>query len=329
MVETPDEERFPVDPEDMEYEAGGILYRDDIDRHVPLPYALVARWELVPDPPLLEVLSHGGAFWSCHSRLQLIYLYAIQTSSLCGKRPLSKVRDQRNRGSRLRAAQAPVPRHSVRATRTAGQKMRSRLLDAASALFKAHGLNGTSMTAIAGASDAFPSQVTYYFRTKEALFVEAACRDMLHIAEDVEKAAARARTPKAYASAVVNNLVGADGLILFVEALILARRRPDLVPQIARTIERLHVEGARAYAGEMARHGWRTHLVPDVTVRRFWALALGIALEGHAMGRSAAAMSETMREALGELAETLSVDSPAAAPKLHVVTTSRPSTKST
>ena len=311
-------------------EAWNARLREDIGRHVPLPYALVARWELVRAPPFLRFLSHGGAFWSCvTSRLRLNCLYAIQTSSLYGKRPLSKVRDQRNRGSRLRAAQAPVPRHSVRATRTAGQKMRSRLLDAASALFKAHGLNGTSMTAIAGASDAFPSQVTYYFRTKEALFVEAACRDMLHIAEDVEKAAARARTPKAYASAVVNNLVGADGLILFVEALILARRRPDLVPQIARTIERLHVEGARAYAGEMARHGWRTHLVPDVTVRRFWALALGIALEGHAMGRSAAAMSETMREALGELAETLSVDSPAAAPKLHVVTTSRPSTKST
>ena len=140
--------------------------------------------------------------------------------------------------------------------------MRSRLLDAASVLFKAHGLNGTSITAIAGASDAFPSQITYYFRTKEALFVEAACRDILHIAERAEKAAHRARTPKAYASAVVDSVVGADGLALFVEALILARQRPDLVPQIARTIERLHVEAARAYACEMARHGWHTPSCP-------------------------------------------------------------------
>src|SRR6516164_9204278 len=108
-----------------------------------------------------------------------------------------------------------MPRHNVRATRTAGQKMHSRLLDVASALFKAHGLNGTSITAIAGASDAFPSQVTYYFRTKEALFVEAACRDMLHIAERAEKAAARARTPKAYARALADSVVGADGLALF------------------------------------------------------------------------------------------------------------------
>jgi AcrR family transcriptional regulator len=196
-----------------------------------------------------------------------------------------------------------TPRHSARATRNAGQRMRSILLDAASALFKTHGLSGTSITAIAGAADAFPSQVTYYFRTKEALFVEAACRDVLHIAERTEKAAARARTPKAYAGALVDGVVGADGLALFVEALTLARQRPDLTPQIARTIERLHVEGARAYAGQMARHGWRTHYDPDVSARRFWTIALGIALEGHAMGRGAAAMAAAMREALGEVAE--------------------------
>lgn len=230
---------------------------------------------------------------------------------------------KRSRGT----TRSTAPRHSVRATRTAGQKMRSCLLDVASTLFKTHGLNGTSITAIAGAADAFPSQVTYYFRTKEALFVEAACRDMLHIAERVEKAAARARTPKAYANAVVDSVVGADGLVLFVEALILARQRPDLVPEIARTIERLHVEGTRAYASEMARHGWRTRDAPDVTVRRYWTLALGIALEGYATGRSAAAMADAMREALGEVAETRSARG-ATAPPLQLVSTSgQPSAK--
>jgi len=232
------------------------------------------------------------------------------------------------KGSVPHTIQARMPRHSARATRTAGQRMRSRLLDAASALFKARGLNGASITAIAGAADAFPSQVTYYFRTKEAMFVEAACRDMLHIASRAEKAAARARTPKAYAGALVDSVVGADGLALFVEALTLARQRPDLVPQIARTIERLHVEGARAYAGEMTRHGWHTHQAPDVSARRFWTIALGVALEGHATGRSAAAMSAAMREALGELAEARTPRS-AAGPALQLVAPSaRPSTKS-
>ncbi len=162
-----------------------------------------------------------------------------------------------------------------------------------------------------------------------ALFVEAACRDMLYIAERAEKAAARARTPKGYAGALADSVVGADGLILFVEALILTRQRPDLVPEIARTIERLHAEGARAYAGEIARHGWHTHHAPDVSARKFWTIALGVALEGHATGRSAAAMSEAMREALGKLAEARSAED-AAAPTLRLVTSSgRPSTKST
>src|SRR3954468_9885314 len=208
------------------------------------------------------------------------------------------------------------PRHRVRATRTAGRAMRSRLLDAASRLFREKGLAGISIADIAGAADAFPSQVTYYFRTKEALFVEAACRDVLHIAEHTEKAAARARTPKAYAGALVDGVVGADGLALFVEALTLARQRPDLTPQIARTIERLHVEGARAYAGQMARHGWRTLHVPDVSARRFWTIALGIALEGHATGRGPAAMAAAMREALGEVATAHE----AGTASLHLVT---------
>jgi len=227
-------------------------------------------------------------------------------------------RREQAEGSRLRTGVSSTPRHSARATRAAGQSMRSRLLDAASALFKARGLNGTSITAIANASDAFPSQITYYFRSKEALFVEAACRDILHIAERAEKAAVRARTPKAYTRTLTESVIGADGLALFVEALILTRQRPDLVPEIARTIERLHVEGARAYAREMARHRWRTRHAPDVTALRFWTIALGIALEGHATGRSAAAMSEAMREALGELAEAAST-APAAAPTLHLV----------
>jgi AcrR family transcriptional regulator len=180
--------------------------------------------------------------------------------------------------------------------------MRSRLLDAASRLFKARGLSDTSITAIAGAADAFPSQVTYYFRSKEALFVEAACRDMLHVAERAEKAAARARTPQAYTRALIDAVVEAEGLPLFVEALILTRQRPDLMPQVARTIERLHVEGSRAHAREMARHGWQTRHPPDASARVFWTIALGIALEGHALGRNCTAMAAAMREAMGELA---------------------------
>ena len=218
-------------------------------------------------------------------------------------------------GARRRAE----PVHSARATRTAGRSMRSHLLDAATALFKAHGLNGTSITAIADAADAFPSQVTYYFRTKEALFVEAACRDVLYLAERTENVVSRARSPRAYVDAVVDNVMGADGLMLFVEALTLARQRPDLMPEIARTIDRLHAEAARAYAAKIARHGWRTYHAPDVAARRFWTIALGGALEGHALGRSTAAMCKAVREAMGDLAAAAPAGTKRA-PALHLVT---------
>src|SRR5438093_12754984 len=85
-------------------------------------------------------------------------------------------------------APAGDPKHAARATRTAGRRMRSLLLDGASRLFREKGLAGTSISDIAAAADAFPSQITYYFRTKEALFVEAACRDMLYVARATEQA---------------------------------------------------------------------------------------------------------------------------------------------
>src|SRR5262244_117672 len=99
-------------------------------------------------------------------------------------------------------APAGDPKHAARATRSAGRKMRSLLLDAASPLFKERGLSGTSISDIATAANAFPSQITYYFRTKEALFVECACRDLLYLARTTEQAALKAHTPQAYTHAL-------------------------------------------------------------------------------------------------------------------------------
>ena len=168
------------------------------------------------------------------------------------------------------------PKHAVRATRTAGRQMRSRLLDGASRLFKERGLAGTSISDIAAAADAFPSQITYYFRTKEALFVEAACRDMLYLARAAEQAALKASTPQEYTRALVESVTTTDSVAFFAEALTLTRRRQDLAPLVERTVERLHGEGMRAYAGQIERHGWSSLRDPDATSRRFWAVAIGV-----------------------------------------------------
>ncbi len=196
------------------------------------------------------------------------------------------------------------PKHAARATRTAGRRMRSLLLDGASRLFKEKGLVGTSISDIAAAANAFPSQITYYFRTKEALFVEAACRDMLYVARAAEQAALRAQTPRDYTRALVETVTATDSVAFFAEALTLTRRRQDLAPLVERTIERLHAEGMRAYAGQIERHGWRSLRDPDASSRRFWALAIGVVVEGYAMGRSRQELAAEMLRVLGDQATT-------------------------
>ncbi|MFT4117306.1 TetR/AcrR family transcriptional regulator C-terminal domain-containing protein [Bradyrhizobium sp.] len=195
------------------------------------------------------------------------------------------------------------PRHTARATRSAGRRMRSQLLDAASPLFRERGLSGASITDIAAAADAFPSQITYYFRTKEALFVECACRELLYLARATEQAALTARTPQEYSRALAETVTASDSVAFFAEALTLTRRRQDLSPLVERTVERLHAEGARAYAGQVARHGWRSLRSPDESSRRFWAVAIGVILEGYAMGRSPDALCAEMLRVLGEQAK--------------------------
>lgn len=200
------------------------------------------------------------------------------------------------------------PRHAARATRTAGRRTRSLLLDGASRLFKERGLAGTSISDIAAAANAFPSQITYYFRTKEALFVEAACRDVLYVARAAEEAALKAQSPRDYTRALVETVTATDSVAFFAEALTLTRRRPDLAPLVERTIERLRAEGVRAYAGQIERHGWRSLRDPDASSRRFWALAVGVIVEGHAIGRSPEELAAEMLRVLGDQATTNSTN---------------------
>src|SRR5476649_2770251 len=79
-----------------------------------------------------------------------------------------------------------------------GLRMRSRLLDAAARRFKAFGLADVAVAEIAADAGAFPSQVTYYFGTKETLFVEAACREMLYLARDAEAASSHPKNERDY-----------------------------------------------------------------------------------------------------------------------------------
>ena len=175
-------------------------------------------------------------------------------------------------------------RHSVRASRAQGSASRQAILDAASRAFATSDLSGVSVSQIASAADVFPSQVTYYFGTKEALFVEAACREVLRIASSVEAAGLEALDPESYVRAIVGAALADSGLLTFAEAMLLARRRDDLAPLIARTFNRLHSEGARAVSGTLRRHGWGLRTSPETEARAFWATVIGVALERSARG---------------------------------------------
>jgi AcrR family transcriptional regulator len=166
-----------------------------------------------------------------------------------------------------------------------GQRMRSKLLDSAAARFKAFGLADVSVAEIAADAGAFPSQVTYYFGSKEALFVEAACREMLYLARDAEAASSNPKNEYDYIETLVHKVVGAPGLHLFVEALALAHRRLDLQPQVQRTFERLDAESDRALKEHRAQQGQPPGNTA-VHAHRFWVIALGMGARGGATGES-------------------------------------------
>jgi hypothetical protein len=108
--------------------------------------------------------------------------------------------------------------------------------------------------------------------------------------------------------------MGTDAVGFFVEAMTMTRRRQDLAPLVERTVERLHAEGLRAYAAEMAARGWHSRLDPETSARRFWAIAVGVTLEGQAMGRSADDLAREMLRLLGPQA-----DAPPDAARLRIV----------
>src|SRR6266566_4590550 len=101
-------------------------------------------------------------------------------------------------------------------------------LAAASDLFRERGLAGASVGDIARAADVFPSQIAYYFGTKDRLFVESACHDVLRAAREVERAGAAARTPADYVRAIVSEALAQPSLLTFAEAMLLAGRHPEL-----------------------------------------------------------------------------------------------------
>lgn len=141
-----------------------------------------------------------------------------------------------------------------------------------------------SAAKIAERADRFPSQITYYFGSKEALLAEAASRELLHLAATVEEAVREEAHPEDWVRRVVDLLVVSDELLWFARTLILAQDRRELRPLVNQTLDRLHTEGARAAVDTVAARGWRLRGSPEAGSRAFWTAALGAALQAAATG---------------------------------------------
>jgi len=178
----------------------------------------------------------------------------------------------------------PEEQPTKRGRYSAGKETRRTILEVASRLFRERGIAGVSKPEIAGEAGVFPSQLGYYFGTKEALFVEAACRDVLHLASEVERAAARTRTPTSYVRALVRTALDSPALLFFAEAVLLVRTRPELAGRVTDAFDRLHREGERAVVENLVKRGWRIRASAEAEARGFWAAVLGVALEQSAFG---------------------------------------------
>lgn len=181
---------------------------------------------------------------------------------------------------------AVLPRRASR--ESAGGQTRTALLEAAIKLFLKKGYDEVSVSEIAKAADAFPNHVTYHFGGKEPLFVEAASRAMLRAAKHAESITRSSETAEIHTRRLIGDLLGpgAPAVMLFADAMLFARRKPDLQTMIRDTLSQLNEAGETAMEDTLRRTGWRNRAGPGVITRSFWASIFGLALEKAAMGRN-------------------------------------------
>ncbi|QHN31792.1 TetR family transcriptional regulator [Gordonia amarae] len=170
--------------------------------------------------------------------------------------------------------------NTQRAVRSGGKQTRLTLLRAADEVFLEHG-ERASVAQICERAQTFPNQVTYYFGSKEQLFVEVACAAVLRAGRHAEEAADDAGTLGAYAGTLVRTLLGPElaRVQLFTTAMLLASRRTDLREHTGDTLRLLHERGEVALHRTLARIGWQPRTPVEVEAKAFWSAVFGVAVQ--------------------------------------------------
>jgi AcrR family transcriptional regulator len=162
--------------------------------------------------------------------------------------------------------------------RERGRRTRTRILTSAMSLFAREGLASVSVAKIARDSGVFPHQITYYFGSKDGLFVHAAFASLMREALRLEPLGLRQRTPEMFRSAMARGALAMRSVPAAVQAMSISRFRPELQP-VAEKHLALFFKRAESYL-EMVldRNGWAIDRTPGVETRTFWSAVLGARL---------------------------------------------------
>lgn len=163
-------------------------------------------------------------------------------------------------------------------SRARGRRTRTALLEQAAALFAARGYEAVTVAEIARAAGAHPNQVTYYFGSKDALFVHAAFLRLLREAERLEPIGRRQRSATAFGTALARTALALPAVPLVVQALSITRRRPELQPLAQHNLALLFRQAQHYLTAVLGERGWVIDRAPDVETRTFWSAVLGARL---------------------------------------------------
>ncbi|WP_433050412.1 TetR/AcrR family transcriptional regulator C-terminal domain-containing protein [Dactylosporangium sp. CS-033363] len=162
--------------------------------------------------------------------------------------------------------------------RARGRRTRARILQCAAGLFAEHGLAGVSVATIARAAEAYPHQITYYFGSKDGLFVHAALSTLLREAARLESLGRRSRTPQTFRSALARTALALPSIPRAVQAMSIARERPELHATAQLYLTILFRQAEHYLLALLDRRGWTVDRPPAVEVRTFWSAVLGARL---------------------------------------------------
>ncbi|MEV4534215.1 TetR/AcrR family transcriptional regulator C-terminal domain-containing protein [Asanoa sp. NPDC049518] len=162
--------------------------------------------------------------------------------------------------------------------RVRGRRTRALILDRAVDLFAERGFDQVNVAQIAAAAGAHPNQITYYFGSKDALFVHAAFLMLLRDAARLEPIGRRQRTPAAFRAALSRTALALPSLPAVVEAMSITRRRPELRTLAEQNLTVLFRQAEHYLTAILNRRGWSIDRGPEVEARTFWSAVLGARL---------------------------------------------------